>query len=140
MGRNRAAVVGYNSEANFFANHPLSGFPGIGDAVSCTSDVGRRQNTRINNMAMLLPANVAFLSTQCRQFQATDGIFLIGTTPDILAAMLDPCPCTLQQAARDIARFTRLNENCYVSSLPINHQLRALGGITLTQMCCYVNG
>ena len=143
MGRNRAAVVGYNSEANVFANHPLSGLTRIGGALSCTSNVGRiqkRQNAVPNNMVMSLPANI---NARCLQHEAMDRIFFIGgLTPESLAAMLNPCPCTLQQVTTDTARFTRLPgpNNCYISSRPIIQRLLAINDISLTQMCCYVNG
>ena len=144
VGTNRAAVVGYNSEANFFENHPLSGMSEIGNAVSCGSDVGgrRKRQTAQPTNVVLSPANLDFVNARCLRFRATDELFLLGSSPASLAAMLDPCPCTLQQATTDRAKFTRLATptNCYVSSQPVYHQLLALGRVTLTQMCCYVNG
>ena len=51
-------MVGFNAEGNIFGNHPLSGFPAVGDAVSCTFDLGKRrkrQDMTPNNMGMELP-------------------------------------------------------------------------------------
>ena len=152
LGTNRAAVVGYNSEANFFENHPLSGLSGIGDAVSCTFDIGKRrkrQGAMPNNMPMPLPAdaNVQRLVGQCLSFEARNQLAYLGTipqeTPETLADRLDPCPCTPDQAIQDHARFIKHNDqnnDCYISSKPRSVRLGALGIISLTQMCCYVNG
>ena len=152
LGRNRAAVVGYNSRANFFDNHPLSGLSGIGDAVSCTFDIGRRRKRQDvempNNMPMPLPAdeNIRRLVGQCLQFEARNMLAYLGTTetPQTLADKLDPCPCSPNQAIEDRARYVKFDiadgpTNCYISSQPVNELLPALGPITLTQMCCYVN-
>lgn len=153
LGRNRAAVVGYNSEGNFFSNHPLSGLSGVGDAVSCTFNIGRRrkrqdnENDMTNNMAMPIPADdtIRRLVQQCLMFEARDKLSYLGTThtPQTLADLLDPCPCSLQQVVEDRARYRRLEDddrNCYVSSHPIDFLLPTLGLIKLTQMCCYVDG
>lgn len=150
LGRNRPAVVGFNSEGNFFKNHPLSGLSGIGDAVSCTFDVGKRRKRQDgeppNNMMDELDADqdVQAAVDQCMDARNTDELAYFGTTltPQILAEMLDPCPCSLQQAMEDRARFVEFNErgNCYVSSFPVDVLLPAFGSITLTQMCCYENG
>lgn len=149
LGRNKPAVVGYNSEGNFFENHPLSGLTGVGNAVSCIFDIGRRrkrQNDQPNNMPMVLPADrlVQGVVKQCMEAAATDefAYYSSGKTPETLANELDPCPCTLQQAFEDHARFIRINEpdNCYISSTPLGSKLPSFGLISLTQMCCYING
>ena len=150
LGRNRAAVVGYNAEANFFQNHPLSGLSGIGDAISCTFDIGKRrkrQNNMPNNMPMPLPADpvVQRKVQRCLAFVERERIayLTLQSTPQNLAAKLDPCPCTPDQAMEDRARFTKLDDtvnNCYISSTPIDDQIPSEGPITLTQMCCYVDG
>lgn len=148
LGRNKAAVVGYNSEANFFENHPLSGLSNIGDTVSCTFDIGKRrkrQNNMPNNMPMPLPAddNIRRLVNLCLQRENFDISLYIGTeeSPQSLADKLEQCPCSLQQATEDRARYIRLEDdtrNCYVSAQTIPVRLQ-LGEISLTQMCCYVD-
>lgn len=150
LGRNRAAVVGFNSEGYFFENHPLSGFSGVGDAVSCTFSIGKRRKRQNgdmpNNLPMILPAEDEVMAAveECLAAEARDEFALFGFagTPQTLADMLDPCPCSVQQAIADHARFRQLDDpsNCYVSSTPVNVMLLVLGQITLTQMCCYVNG
>ena len=150
LGRNRAAVVGYNSEGNAFENHPLSGLTNIGDTVSCTFDIGRRRkrqnNDRPNNMPMPLPADdgIRTLVRQCLVLAQTESIVFTASrqSPNSLAEMLDPCPCTPQQAEADRARYMKLpddTKNCYISANPLRVLLAAQGQIGLTQMCCYVN-
>ena len=151
LGTNRAAVVGYNSEGNFFENHPLSGLSGIGDAVSCTFDIGKRrkrQDDMPNNMPMLIPADpdVQRIINRCLSFEARERFAYFGTipeeSPETLANRLDPCPCTPDQAIEDRARFVRHNDrdDCYISSQPVSVRLGGVGIIGLTQMCCYANG
>ena len=149
LGRNRAAVVGLNSAGNFFYNHPLAGFSGIGDAVSCTFNIGKRrkrQNNMPNNVVINLPTdrNLATMFRQCSIAVNRDKLAYLGTpdTPQTLADMLEPCPCTAQQAVTDNARFRPFTQpgNCYVSARPIDVLLPTIGLITLTQMCCYTNG
>lgn len=149
LGRNRAAVVGYNSEAIFFENHLLSGLSGVGDAVSCTFDIGRRRKRQgdnmPNNMPMPLPADeeVRRAVASCLRLEARD-ILVTTETPENLAAMLEPCPCSLYnkllKIVHDLTNM-KIYVNCYVSSNPINLQQPRLGAIALTQTCCYdVNG
>lgn len=151
LGRNKAAAVGYNSEGNFFTNHALSGLSGVGDAVSCTFDIGRRRKRQAvgmpNNMGMGVEtdAGVAGAVGRCVGASERDEFaYLLNPelTPEILADRLEPCPCTLNQAIVDNARFRRFDGpgNCYVSSNPVPVQLLSLGGISLTQMCCYMDG
>jgi hypothetical protein len=143
------AVVGLNSGGNFFDNHPLAGFSGIGDAVSCTFNIGKRRKRQApvmpNNVMMNLPTdpNLRQLVDQCTGFMNRDSLVYLGTnhTQESLAAMLEPCPCIIKQADADHARFRPFTQpgNCYVSAQPID--LRTLTGtITLTQMCCYTDG
>jgi hypothetical protein len=146
------AVVGLNSGGNFFDNHPLAGFSGIGDAVSCTFNIRKRRKRQAsfipNNVMMNLPTdpNLRQLVKKCALSVNQDSLAYFGTphTQHTLAAMLEPCPCTIQQADADHARFrpfTQPKGTCYVSALPIDMRLGPITGtITLTQMCCYTNG
>ena len=153
LGRNRAAAVGYNSEADFFDNHPLSGISGIGDAVSCTFNIGKRRKRQAfgdpNTVAMELPGDqvVTAAVRQCLDLVHRDRFLFVFPdplldTPEELATLLDPCPCHLSQAINDRARFIPLDEpaNCFVSARPILPVFPRQGEIALTQMCCYVNG
>ena len=148
LGRNRAAVVGFNAEGNFFGNHPLSGFPAVGDAVSCTFELGKRrkrQDMEIPpaNMMMELPADPQLrtkVESCLNAFDFDSGLLLLGTTAENLAEMLEsqPCPCSRGQAVNDYGRFIpqRGVPQCYVSTEPIKIRL-LVSDITLTQQCCY---
>lgn len=57
------AIVGYNSNGDYFSNHPANGFPEIGEIVSCTRRIvfrRRRKRQQIENDGSLvneMPAN-----------------------------------------------------------------------------------
>lgn len=146
LGRNRAAVVGFNTEGNFFGNHPLSGFPAIGDAVSCTFQLGKRRKRQDEemppaNMLTELPADPELrvqVESCLNAFDFDVGVILIGTSAEEQAAKLDPCPCSRSQAAIDHGRFTPQNDQpgCFVSTNPIKTRL-LITQATFTQQCCY---
>lgn len=150
LGRNRAAVVGFNAEGNFFGNHPLSGFPVVGDAVSCTFQLGQRRRRQeeempTTNMLMRLPADPVLTAKveDCLIALETDSIntFHLGINAAvILAAMLEPCPCTEDQASNDRGRFMQQLglPQCYISTNPVEYSALTLL-FTLTQQCCYDN-
>lgn len=148
LGRNRAAVVGFNAEGNFFGNHPLSGFSSVGDAVSCTFELGKRRRRQEEemppaNMLTELPADPELrvkVEDCLNTFDFDAGALLFGTDPEDLAEQLEPCPCSKSQADLDHGRYTRQMglPQCYVSTKPINVRLLATQ-ITLTQQCCYDN-
>ena len=138
-------MVGYNSEGEYFQNHPLSGFSGIGDAVSCTFDIGRRRKReagREDVMCLPVDEDLAGKVRECDRVAGNRMLdFLTVYTPESLAGLLDPCPCSLDQAMRDRARFVPIDEpeNCYISAIPLQEPrtLFARGPVTITQMCCY---
>ena len=148
VGTNQAAVVGFNAEGTFYGNHPLSGFSSIGESVSCPTSSGggrrRRQQDEqddTTNMFMALPSNRELneMRASCSQLKNMDEQFVTLNEIPNLAAMLDPCPCTQQQARRDTT-FIIFPEvsGCYLSIGPkiitpnsSNIQLE------LTQQCCY---
>lgn len=142
VGTNRSAVVGFNSEGNEFGNHPLSGFSDIGDAVSCTAQVGKRRKRQreTTNDKMKLPTNETLqnLIKRCVVADMLDKILLLGENTTELAQQLEPCPFTRDQALVDYGRFVE-QENlsqCFVSTNPVEVQV-LLTTISLTQQCCY---
>ena len=157
LGTNAAAVVGYNIRGDFFNNHPLSGFQAIGEAVSCTITLGRRQKRQsspmgvgantTNGMMTEIPNNNV-LSEQvqsCLDRSRMDNILFtltayVDTNLTALADQLDPCPCSYYQAKQDFGRFVPQanTTSCFVSANPITISLFVTGNpLTLTQQCCY---
>ena len=145
LGRNRAAVVGYNARGDYYDNHPSSGFSAIGNSVSCTFQLGRRQARQAppssNNMFDVgTNTSVAQQRGECLTAINIDIVFLTGGTPQNLVEMLDPCPYTLQQVREDFGRFVLQpgsfpSSVCYVSAMFISIQL--VERFSLTQQCCY---
>lgn len=144
-------MVGYNFEGEYFQNHPLSGYSGIGDAVSCTFDIGRRRKReaadRDDLMCLPVDDELADKVGECDQAaenRMLDFMPITVYTPESLASLLDPCPCSLDQAMRDHARFVPIDEpeGCFVSASPLKepNTLVARGPVSITQMCCYVDG
>ena len=147
LGINKAAVVGFNAEGTYFGNHHLSGYAGVGDAVSCTFDLGKRRKrqTLINNVGMQLPAGKETVERvkECIDAFDRDKKFLeeAQLNVTVLAQMLVPCPCTRRQAIMDRGRFRKqddITQDCYVSTNPVELDL-FLTKSTLTQQCCYDN-
>ena len=151
LGRNRAAVVGFNAKGINFGNHPSSGFSAVGNAVSCTFDLGKRRKRQdgdmpVGNMGMPLPADetVAAQIANCRLAVGADERLLFDPLVSIstLADMLGPCPCTRGQANLDRARYRQQADlpQCYHSVSSVEFTL-FLSGVrtTLTQQCCYAN-
>ena len=149
VGRNTAAVVGFTADGKYFKNHPLSRFSGVGDAVSCTFDVGKRrkrQDGKFNSTSNVLkvPAKIETveLVKKCLDAYEKDKFLLesSGFNVTFLAQMLYPCPCTRAQAIMDRGRFRKQDDmpNCYYSTNPVELDLY-IEMITLTQQCCYDN-
>ncbi len=57
LGRNRAAVVGYNSEGNFFQNYPSSGSATVADIISCGINQENRRRGELRVMPVNLPVD-----------------------------------------------------------------------------------
>ena len=143
LGRNQAAVVGFNAIDSFY-NHPLSGFSGIGDGVSCTRQLRRRKRQMEPfNMNLKVPVdeNLRERVALCLDTYNRDrDLYTFGTDVDSLLEMLEsyPCPCYRDHAREDVGRFQQQRElpNCYVSTRYVDVQL-FLSRLTLTQQCCY---
>ena len=149
LGRNRAAVVGYNARGDYYSNHPSSGFSAIGNSVSCTFQLGRRQARQAPPPSMNLMMDLGTSNSvveqrgECLNAINTDIAFLTGNTPQDLINMLDldTCPCNLRQVRNDFGRFILQpgdfpSSVCYVSATSISVPL-LLDRISLTQQCCY---
>ncbi len=139
----------------FFQNHPLSGFPGIGQGVSCTRQLGRRRKRQADptNINMELPVSDELKEKVGECLLAVDrdinlhafGIdIVVDGGIDGLSSMLGesyPCPCSLSQAQGDSGRFQQQVDlpRCFVSTLSTRIDL-FLSSLSLTQQCCYSNG
>ena len=148
LGRNRAAVVGYNARGDYYSNHPSSGFAAVGNSVSCTFQLGRRQARQAPPPSMSVMMDLGASSSVVQQREECliainfDMVFLTGSTPQNLVNMLDPCPPDLQTVKLDFGRFILHPGNfpgssiCYVSATSISVSL-LVSRIQLTQQCCY---
>ncbi len=146
LGRDRAAVVGFNANGEYFQNHLFSGFAGVETSVSCTRQLKRRkrQEDEPVNINMELPTdeNLREKVEKCINAIGKDELLTFGVDTDTLLNKVTPCPCTRTQANADKGRFRRQNEmihTCYISTRPTEFQTILAGTITLTQQCCYDN-
>ena len=146
LGRNRAAVVGYNAEGKYFSNHPLSGYAAIGDDVSCTSghDLGKKRKKRSEHDGdgggeVPTKEDLAKAVKECDDATKFSRLLRGSLTVEKLAQMLYPCPCTRSQAILDHGRFSPQKDmpQCYISTNPIDVMGLPLEKISLTQQCCY---
>jgi hypothetical protein len=147
LGQSRAAVVGYNSEGNFFQNHPSSGFSTIADAISCGAPQKRRkrQNNPDPRVPMRFPTDpvLRMRAQQCiRRYLTEVNLFQIDPTA-LASAVADdyPCPPKLDQAMTDAARYApqTISPLCFVSSESIPSDLSRAITVAATQQCCYDN-
>ncbi len=66
-------------------------------------------------------------------------LFGVANTPSELAEMLNPCPCSKNQADLDIGNFRKqidFPHQCYISTNSVMYET-FLFVLTLTQQCCY---
>ena len=145
VGRNKAAVVGINAQGEFYRNHPLSGYSGIENAVSCADALGKRRKRQCDDIQiselerMPCDDDMERIVGDClRSIRMDENVNLRGTTPEDLAKNLDPCPCTLRHALADFGRYVKLSDSplCFVSAVPRIIRLVAFQS-SLTQVCCY---
>ncbi len=143
LGRNRAAVVGYNSEGNFFQNHPSSGSATVADIISCGINQENRRMGELRVMPVNLPVDqiVREGAEQCISKYNMDANLLRIDPTELAKLVRDyPCPLTLTQIVNDPARFTLQTQSprCYVSTISVESKKPPLPfSIYATQQCCY---
>ena len=150
VGQNNLAVVGFNAGTSsdgvesFFKNYRFSGLEGVGGNVSCEV-----KTSNLTNLIIRLPA-----ITSTEQRNKLDCILALERDTEILggevthaeiAEILDPCPCTREQALEDNARFipqacvdSVTAQDCFISASPRIIEITSRkSNLTLTQQCCY---
>lgn len=146
LGQSGAAVVGYNSEGNFFQNHPASGFSSIADIVSCgVNQERRRKRQEPQPLTPIMPLDVDPVirneAIDCNnRFDLDKSIVDSMNLTDLLSGC--PCPPTLRHALTDAARFVQHTRSplCYVSTVSnCNKQgaVSAVVTVTAAHQCCY---
>ena len=138
VGENKAAVIGFNAEGEFFYNHPQSGTENIANAVSCTN-LGRRQRRSEDPDTCLMFGEACDMHPDpvkqvcyCASRLDDDTAFDV----DEVINRLDPCPPTLAQASIDTGRFVMQKDStCYVSGRTV-----VMNSNSFTQQCCYSGG
>lgn len=143
--RGGGAVVGYNAAGDAFQNHALSGYSSIGDAISCTVDLGTR-NKRQQGGTTTMPLT-PFSDPQLNQICCIGHILrelrrITMEEVKTISTLLDPCPKTRKLANEDSAQFRPQPENadCYVSMRDIVYTLMSGEDVFPTQQCCYNDG
>ena len=151
-GRGASAVVGYNAGEEVFFNNEASGFPFVGDIISCSSifenRLTRRQtntggNSFVYGMSSLCGSVLTGASTSCScLIQSDENAFYSGKHPMTIVEDFSPCPSTRMQATED-ARFDfqgdfPLETECYVRQDNYSF-FEDLTGRTFQvyQQCCY---
>ena len=144
------AVVGYNSNGEFFLNHPANGFPDIGRIVSCTKYlIPEGEQEILGAPSGKCPADAAMQDEKqlCRDTaQADDGSFVdIDELEDSNMQTwrtLSQCPPTRAhlQISTEFEPFPLQTGDCYrsrntfVPSLSSNSLLRPYEFVSV---CCY---
>lgn len=154
------AIIGYNSRADYFFNHPANGIPDIGQIVSCTRQIiptgGRRKRQVITEVDDDEPAygpvpcneEVKGNAEMCMglalldQASIPDANNLVDTQNHPIFDVLPACPPT-KDLVEINAMFERLIEStrdCYRSTVefqPINPNGRLLRPYRFASICCY---
>lgn len=144
LGRSEGAVVGFNAEGSFYGNHPLSGYPSIGESISCPGSKRRKRqqdgSSDATNLLLPMPAdeNINAMRALCESHAMNDSMFVTAEEIPNLASIIPPCPCTRKQADND-ANFMNFpsGSQCYVSQTPNRTTSSVQFELVLTQQCCY---
>ena len=147
------AVMGYNSNGNYFLNHPANGFPDIGRIISCTmylipDDREKRQATTVEvPPSGECPADPEAQGQKqlCRQFADADdnlikNIDTLTNSEDQNWQILSKCPATKSQLeiSTEFRVFAQQTGDCFRSknafvpsldSLQTHHEF--------VSVCCY---
>jgi hypothetical protein len=150
------AIVGYNSRADYFSNHPANGFSDIGRIVSCTRQIiperrKKRQNAVVSGaLSGPLPANpLARMNiARCNGIADSDDINIpdisnivnkIGETVNAVDEV-EHCPPirTLIEFSTLFTSFPERQGNCFRSRkmyIPDGRYLQRL--YYFISVCCY---
>ena len=151
------AIVGYNSHADYFFNHPANGVADIGQIVSCTRQViptgGRRKRaagvTGLDepaNGAMPCNPDVTANAERCNglavldQQSITDAENLMDFQGSSIFQVLPPCPPTraLVELSTKFVNLADDMRDCYQSTMMFEPFIQ--GGFRPYQfvsVCCY---
>lgn len=142
--------MGYNSEGNFFANHPANGFPNVGRIISCTRYMitnggrGKRQATPVQEIQRPsggCPADPALQMAKQRCIDIAgfdDGLFMdINTLRDVNGdnvTILSKCPTTKAQLliSTEFIEFSVQAGDCHKSRNSFRSR-----AYNFVSVCCY---
>ena len=155
------AIVGYNSKANYFGNHPANGFEDIGQIVSCTRQVnsGRKKRNAgstgngITECVMPVDADLLIARQRCKEVADADdrnipdinSIFDMTGNRIRVVDQVPMCPYSRSLALLSVGfqAFPELDGNCFQSVATFKPDIRAnirLGlqrVYTFASVCCY---
>lgn len=151
VGGNRPAVVGFNSEGVVFENHPQSGYDSVGSAVSCVAEFGKRRKRNTINITrngvtkLYSQAEFTQLVRDCENAYNEDLRIVVNPAIELTnhTIPIQPCPMSLSVSISEeiIGQFVRqkdIEQNCYISAIPIDGFLLFSGKrVRVTQQCCY---
>ena len=135
-----APVVGYNAQADYFFNHPASGYDSIGEAVSCpSSSKFMQQSGQPNTEGDEVGSNPSLqaASVECVAFYDLDVMDIMDDILQEIIQEVEACPSCSTQARQD-SRFQRQpgTTNCYTQVAPVTHS-RLPRPFTFVQQFCY---
>ena len=161
----QTAIVGFNSQADFFVNHPANGFPDIAEIVSCRREIappGRRKrvadggggstsNQIAMNMdlAMTLQLCLARAGDDDAGFQDLTNLENLFGPPQVINVVdeLPACPPTLVHASIDpmfqaFPEQTTADAECFRSTQEYEPPFGFIPtrSYTFVSVCCYSNG
>lgn len=154
-GLDETAIIGYNSNAQYYSNHPANGIPDIGQIISCTRQPlmpgTRSKRQTMGNGGASGPVEANVLRQLCGSISMTDST----SVPDIndlrdaggndISSSLPPCPKTrdqIQLSSHIFDAFPLQEGNCYRSNsdntfVPVDSTIQRV--YIFVSVCCYTD-
>ena len=141
-----AAVVGFNTNGDFFHNHQANGQPDIGQIISCSNDLeGKRKRQATNpgngGDTNSMPASIS--RDDCILIANFDDMHLIITNTTIEALpgfdQLPACPSTKLQLSisTEFQEFPPQDGDCYQSKAVTRIREDDEHRLQFVHVCCY---
>lgn len=134
------AIVGFNSNADYFDNHPLNGLPDIHQLISCSGATNQRNGGEANQ----LPIGTTIEQTRiiaCMAIANADDAAIadISTFPGL--DQLPGCPSTKVQLtiSTEYQQFPEQTGDCYRSNSVINGMGSDGSPFEFSTVCCYAS-
>ena len=134
------AIIGFNSNGDYYDNHPSNGLVNIHETVSCSGQT----NERNRGVAGLLPIGVnieqVFITSCITLANADDAVIAnISTFPGL--DQLPGCPSTkaILTISTEFQEFPQQSGDCHRSNVVVNGTGSSGTSTEFITVCCYAS-